>query len=173
MVCQYGGFYDGGSFATHYNGRKGREDILHWEVGSGREDISCETEGRIKEGRYIVTGGREPRRGKLCEMRKLSWELRERARADRHKHKLPPPRRCCRCRCRQLILTTGELCNNSISIFLQCFFRGILCNTNLRCNISTFFNTFQEDFDQMLNFSSRCNTRCSTLQHIQVDATLH
>ena len=72
----------------------------------------------------------------------------------------------------QLILTTGELCNNSISIFLQCFFRGILCNTNLRCNISIFFNTFQEDFDQMLNFSSRCNTRCSTLQHIQVDATL-
>ena len=77
MVCQYGGFYDGGSFATYYNGRKGREDILHWEVGSGREDISCETEGRIKEGRYIVTGGREPRGGKLCEMRKLSWELRE------------------------------------------------------------------------------------------------
>ena len=58
MVCQYGGFYDGGSFATYYNGRKSREDIMQWEVGSGREDISCETEGRIKEGRHIVTGGR-------------------------------------------------------------------------------------------------------------------
>ena len=38
------------------------------------------TGGRVREGRCIMRGGREDQGGKSCEMRKLSWKLRESSR---------------------------------------------------------------------------------------------